>query len=734
MQLEPVHQRIQTFLQTKNIRELLDLDSPEQNNIFCPIPSHNNTVSPAASIFEGDNGYELVKCHAEGEHPPPAVWDYIDLYAILQDVTYKSAITILLSGAGLWADNEPAEAPLPIVRPKPSAKYPKQDSYLLYVATDKGVERSELVNARTSNGWMPKGKDSYGLGGVKQKDLLFSPRPFTWSVPPEVNGLIIVEGGSDQWNANNFTGSDHLVLGAHSAGTRIPMRIWDWASYNTWPVLIVADNDKAGLACAQATYRDAVQAGVEQNRIKILSPEKEGWDLSDVLRAEDSVDNLIEICPEPIEDPPKPTVKVTQTSPESPPVKKTKPMLTPELYQEILEASGWTYRYREDLGRHEVVNGKGWRLLDDLISDEALHNYYKHPGWTWVGWRPADIRSARNALARKHSVHLLRDYLDGLPEQQVDIDDLEATALYQAAGQMFNFPTDEDKMLLKHGILQTLWAVVARCYRPGAYHQQSPVLSGPQGIGKTTLWQFLLPRQLRHDYFSSGVSLTSSEKEWVEATRGKAIVELDEMQGRKWADNDKVKSRLSRNQETYREPYATLPIVIPRTCAIVGSTNDHQFLLPDASGNRRILPIEVYPAVSGAGNNAQLIRSLLAKHRDQMWAEAVSLYKQGWKGWTEAHALIHAALKEKTDEHMSIPYPDVHEKADAFTQSLSENAQPMTLSSIAERMQWPDLYVSSLSKSDEMRLSKVLRNIGWQSRRLRVDGKRASLWIPPVDE
>ena len=97
------------------------------------------------------------------------MWDYIDLYAILQDVTYKSAITILLSGAGLWVDNEPAEAPLPIVRPKPSVKYPKQDSYLLYVATDKGVERSELLNVRTSNGWMPKGKDSYGLGGVKQK-------------------------------------------------------------------------------------------------------------------------------------------------------------------------------------------------------------------------------------------------------------------------------------------------------------------------------------------------------------------------------------------------------------------------------------------------------------------------------------------------------------------------------------------------------------------------------------
>ena len=194
-----------------------------------------------------------------------------------------------------------------------------------------------------------------------------------------------------------------------------------------------------------------------------------------------------------------------------------------------------------------------------------------------------------------------------------------------------------------------------------------------------------------------------------------------------------MKSRLSRNQETYREPYATLPIVIPRTCAIVGSTNDHQFLLPDPSGNRRILPIEVYPAVSGAGNNAQLIRNLLDKNRDQMWAEAVSLYRQGWKGWTEAHALIHAALKEKTDEHMSIRYPEVHEKALDFTCGLT-NPRPMRLSSIAERMQWPDLYVSSLSRSDEMRLAAVLKNIGWQSRRMRVDRKRVSLWIPPTVE
>ena len=67
---------------------------------------------------------------------------------------------------------------------------------------------------------------------------------------------------------------------------------------------------------------------------------------------------------------------------------------------------------------------------------------------------------------------------------------------------------------------------VQRAFRPGAKHDEMPVLIGPQGIGKSTAFRLLLPPESRADWFSDGLNMYAPTKERAEALLGRIIVEV----------------------------------------------------------------------------------------------------------------------------------------------------------------------------------------------------------------
>ncbi|WP_368282092.1 recombinase family protein [Coprococcus comes] len=88
-----------------------------------------------------------------------------------------------------------------------------------------------------------------------------------------------------------------------------------------------------------------------------------------------------------------------------------------------------------------------------------------------------------------------------------------------------------------------------------------------------------------------------------------------------------AKSFLSRQKETYKVPYETHPADRLRQCVFGGTTNRQDFLPRDRTGNRRFLPVTVYP--ERAEVHILDDEAAARAYIEQMWAEAMTVYRSG---------------------------------------------------------------------------------------------------------
>ena len=86
-------------------------------------------------------------------------------------------------------------------------------------------------------------------------------------------------------------------------------------------------------------------------------------------------------------------------------------------------------------------------------------------------------------------------------------------------------------------------------------------------------------------------------------------------------------SFLSRQKETYKVPYETHPADRLRQCVFGGTTNRQDFLPRDRTGNRRFLPVTVYP--ERAEVHILDDEAAARAYIEQMWAEAMTVYRSG---------------------------------------------------------------------------------------------------------
>ena len=166
---------------------------------------------------------------------------------------------------------------------------------------------------------------------------------------------------------------------------------------------------------------------------------------------------------------------------------------------------------------------------------------------------------------------------------------------------------------------------VMRAYQPGAKLDEMPVLIGPQGCGKSTAFQWTVPHD-RPEWFADGLHLAADSKTRAEALQGRVIVEASEMAGSTRAELESLKAFLSRTDDGgVRLAYRANPEPLPRRCIIVGTTNLSNPLPNDPTGNRRFVAVNVRPGSEGAAG----VRDYLDEHREQLWAEALALYRAG---------------------------------------------------------------------------------------------------------
>lgn len=265
--------------------------------------------------------------------------------------------------------------------------------------------------------------------------------------------------------------------------------------------------------------------------------------------------------------------------------------------------------------------GRGWVDADDAGLRRYIEDIYK-------------ITSAPKVkdgveLAMLHNVrHPVREYLESLVwdgEKRAE----ELFITYLGA---------EDCAYTRAVTKAALVGAVARIYRPGCKHDHMLVLVGPQGCRKSTTLA-----KLGKEWFSDSL-YTVSGKDAYEQIQGYWIIEMGELAATRKAEAEQIKQFMSKQTDTYRAAYARRTQEHPRQCALFGSTNDVEFL-KDYTGARRFWPVDVD---STGRKMADRIDEAMV---DQIWAEAVALYKSGakWYLTDEEEDLARAVQEEHTE-------------------------------------------------------------------------------------
>ena len=219
-------------------------------------------------------------------------------------------------------------------------------------------------------------------------------------------------------------------------------------------------------------------------------------------------------------------------------------------------------------------------------------------------------------------------------------------------------------------------------------------------------------RVLAGEWFGD-TDLDLNNKDSMNSIRGKWLYEFAELGSLARAEATKQKSFLSRQVDEFRPPYGRRDIRSPRQLVFGGTTNDWAWN-KDETGGRRFWPIECRYDIDCDG---------LAEVRDQLFAEAYALYKQGKRFWSTSEEQKKIFDPEQIKRHQTDGYVDILEgflkqKVDLF---------PMT-----DAAEYLKIDPARLSRDIQTRIGKALTMLGCLRKERRTNETSRFWYQPPV--
>ena len=238
----------------------------------------------------------------------------------------------------------------------------------------------------------------------------------------------------------------------------------------------------------------------------------------------------------------------------------------------------------------------------------------------------------------KNHFHPIKDYLGSL----------QWDGLHRIDNLLIDYFGADDNLYTREAIRKMLVGAVSRVYRPGCKFDLVLVLVGEkEGTGKSTF-----VKKLGKDWFSD-TFLTVHGKEALEQIQGAWLIEIAELAGLRKAEVEAVKHFITKQEDSFRPAYGRTSETYKRQCIFFGTTNNRNFL-KERGGNRRFMPVDVFEGKATKDPLAQTLDDEL----DQIWAEAVHLYKAGEPPYLseEANELANTARGEhvETDERSGL--------------------------------------------------------------------------------
>lgn len=264
-------------------------------------------------------------------------------------------------------------------------------------------------------------------------------------------------------------------------------------------------------------------------------------------------------------------------------------------------------------------------------------------------------------IARENEYHPVRDWLDGIEWDGV-------SRLKTLGDTLVSDMDDGFKLtLIKRWAIGAIRAALDE--KPPAL-QGVLVLSGAQGLGKTTWLQSLCPVP---NAVLVGVELDPHDTDSVRKATSAWITELGELDGTMRKEIASLKAFITSNEDRYRTPYAKVSRPYARRTAYAGTVNKGEYLV-DPTGNRRWLTVNV---ISINRHNIDM---------QQFWAEMRDLADGG-----ESHSLLKDELERINDHNLGFEQSSMWDEliltwygsaADAAGKPLT----PMTATEVAESL------------------------------------------------
>ncbi|WP_462421099.1 virulence-associated E family protein [Salinicoccus sp. Marseille-QA3877] len=374
--------------------------------------------------------------------------------------------------------------------------------------------------------------------------------------------------------------------------------------------------------------------------------------------------------------------------------------------------------------------------IDDVPITDAFLSELKYDisKRYYMDFSDGNILQALQRLASENSFHPVKNMIESKQWDGVE----------RAETLFIDYLGADDNEYIRKVTRRWLAGAVARIYNPGVKFEIVPILSGDQGIGKSTIG-----RKIGGEYFTDSLKSLGKSKDDYQLLIGKWIIELAELSSMNKTQIEEVKNFISAETDSIRLPYDKITQNYDRTAVFIGTTNHKQYL-KDATGNRRFFPI--YLESTPKKNIHEISDEII----QQIWAEAYELYTKGEQIYfTEgeqktadkyrSEAVEENILLHQVDEYLEMPVPknwnsksdldrriyyDHYREGDSHKVDDGDSViDRVTVKELAYVMKIEPQHATSASRQKMIRLH--MDNLpGWQYKSsIKVRGKTTSGYI-----
>ena len=384
-----------------------------------------------------------------------------------------------------------------------------------------------------------------------------------------------------------------------------------------------------------------------------------------------------------------------------------------QMAQLIEGQKGELLRFNEMTMYVEAKTSNGWQVVNDAAMDSG-YVLLDQKGWI-IGLE--SVIKALCHVARQRSIHPVREYLLRIEQDQA----IKPYDLDKVGPDMFR------AVLPLHAAMVHKWLIgaAARVIRPGCQMDYCLVLhSSIQGMLKSSA----LTELASEDWHTS--TIPKDDKDFLLNVHSKWIYELAELESvtNKRAAGE-LKNTITTRTDNFRVPYGRTAEQRKRASVFCGTVNTDSFLR-DETGSRRywVVPIK---------GDQKLNIDAIKKHRDSIWKAAVLAYRAG-----------ELPMLSDDMETQSERQNDGYKAPDAWLEMLQAWMGGWPLARFREEDPTPRTYVEGstytpadilysaglkrpdqITNHDATRLGPLLRSLGFNSKRMDVDGAKVRRWV-----